>query len=190
MKWEVRGLAAVSLLGTSTTFTSSVSGKERKKRGQEVRDRLNGSLLINFRFFSRPLDTWRYAIHKWNGQRISHSSTGPNMSEWGERYLNDSMSSSISLPFLVHIYCSGWKYWRGERSYTARPMLSRMFRLRSEEKETSIRYVGGGRRFQNTFQIARLTNSLFPPARRRCEERRINTQPGRASCFFLLYCAT
>lgn len=77
-----------------------------------MRDRLNGSLLINFWFFSpsRHLTLCNTQVER---QRISHSSTGPNMSEWGERYLNDSMSSSISLPFLVHIYCSGWKYWRG-----------------------------------------------------------------------------
>ena len=111
------------------------------------------------------------------------------MSEWGERYLNDSMSSSISLPFLVHIYCSGWKYWRGGGEILhSTPHVITNVSFTKRGKRESIRYVGGRRRFQNTFQIARLTNSLFRPRRRR-EERRINIQPGRASVFFFYYTA-
>jgi hypothetical protein len=82
--------------------------------------------------------------------------------------------------FLVSTYIAVRMELLTEGSYTARPM-SRMFRLRSEEK----RDAGGGRRSWNTFQIARLADS--PPHRR--EERWIYiTQPGRISPL-LFYCA-
>ncbi len=68
MEWG--GCRAVSL-GTSTRL---VQPPEKARREQEVRDRLNGSLLINFRFFSPfpTLDAMQYTEEQ---QQRSHTHT-------------------------------------------------------------------------------------------------------------------
>jgi hypothetical protein len=57
----VGGFFGTISLGSSTWL---IQQPEKGRREQEVRDRLNGSLLINFRFFSPLPNPWRYAIHR------------------------------------------------------------------------------------------------------------------------------
>ncbi len=139
----VGGFGAVSL-GASTRL---VQPPEKGRREQEVRDRLNGSLLINFRFFSPlpTLDAMQYTEEQ--QQQRSQTYTGrPNV--WvrcrGTWSLNDSMSSSISFSFFfVHMWSSGWNCIDEGGSYTAPRPMSRVFpftKRRWERERGGIRF--------------------------------------------------
>lgn len=184
MKWEGRGLAAVSLLGTSTIHFLSL-GERKKKRTRSERQvewKSFNQLLILLALST--LDAMQYtsgtAAHLSQQHRAQH--------EWVRWEVLERFNVIFNFVALSCTHILQWmevltRKGGGEILHSTPHVITNVSFTKRGKRE-SIRYVGGGRRFQNTFQIARLTNSLFPPARRRCEERRINTQPGRASCFF------
>ena len=150
MKWEGRGLAAVSLLGTSTIHFLSL-GERKKKRTRSERQvewKSFNQLLILLALST--LDAMQYtsgtAAHLSQQHRAQH--------EWVRWEVLERFNVIFNF---VALSCTHILQWMevltrkgGGRSYTARPMLSRMFHLRSEEKERvwDMWVVGGGFRIR------------------------------------------
>lgn len=140
----VGGFFGTVSLGSSTRL---IQQPEKGRREQEVRDRLNGSLLINFRFFSPlpTLDAMQYTEEQQQQQR-SHTYTGwPNVWVRWEVLEAWTIQCRLQSRFLFLYTCGAqWVelYWRGGIFYTAPRPMSRVlpFTKMREKERGGIRF--------------------------------------------------
>lgn len=151
----VGGFFGTVSLGSSTWL---IQQPEKGRREQEVRDRLNGSLLINFRFFSPLPNPWRYAIHRGTAAAaLTHiyraaecvSEVRGTLEAW-------TIQCRLQSRFLFLYTCGavgGTVLTRGDLLHSTPPHVTSA-PVHEDERERERR---------NTFQIARLTDSLSYP---------------------------